>query len=393
MASILLMNTSFHNRGDALMNRAIQQRLGPAHRWSLAANVAFVSRREARPFDVALVSGLPGHSRKQRLFNTLVSAGATLAGAFPRAVRRRSGIVVPSEIDVALDVSGYCFGDPWGQERVDQSARNYRLLRQAGARVILMPKTWGPFKRIESRSLDSMFDQIDLAFARDQRSLALIEAEIGPRNREKLFFAPDYTHEVAPAAAGEPAGERIAYLIPSSRVIDSGTLSRDRYLALFADAREQLAAAGLSPKLLIHETANDMAFVDSAARMGFGRDEVVIAADAIHAKTLISTASAVVTSRLHGLYNALNCAVPVAVVAWSFKYEEALKQYHCEDCLVDISDPEPSLQRIVGLITAGDARQALQERMRRGKSELQIHTEAMWEQIQKSAGLKSSRPR
>ena len=380
MASVLLMNTSFQNRGDALMTKAIQDRLGPAHRWSLAADVAYVSPGEARRLEIALLSGLSGKTAKQRLFNGLVSAGATLLGTLPRSAREALGFVVPSDIDAAFDISGYCFGDPWGQERVDQSIRNYRRLRRAGAKVILMPKTWGPFTRIDSRSLDSMFDQIDLAFARDERSLGLIEAQIGVANRSKLFFAPDYTHEIAPVPVGAPA-ERTAYLIPSSRVIDSGTLSRERYLALFKHAREQLAQAGLHPKLLIHETANDMAFADSASEMGFGGDEVAIPTDAIAAKTLISTASAVVTSRLHGLYNALNSLVPVAVVAWSFKYEEALRQYHCTECLVDISEPDESLRRIVRDITNPEKSSSLRTAMAKGREESARATERMWAQI------------
>ncbi len=389
MASILIMNTSFQNRGDALMNRAILERLGSAHDWSIAADVAYLNRSESRPYPIALVSGLPGHTLKQRAFNRFVSAASMVAGTLPRAFRDRSRFVVPAEIDVALDVCGYSFGDPWGQERVDQSTRTYRLLRRAGAKIVLMPKTWGPFSTIDSRSLERMFDEIELAFARDERSLALIEAEIGPANREKLFFAPDYTHAVAPAPVVASADEKIAWLIPSSRVIDSGTLPWDRYLALFASARAQLSAVGLTPKLLIHETSNDMSFVDAAAEMGFGAGEAIVAADAVEAKTLISRATAVVTSRLHGLYNSLNSLVPVAVVAWSFKYEEALKRYHCPQCLVDLADSEQSLSRIVRMITEPESAAALKVRMATGKAEVERETEAMWTRITDATGVTS----
>lgn len=387
MASILIMNMSFQNRGDALMTEAIHERLGPSQRWAIAADVAFVCPGETRPYRVALVSGQPGRTLKQRIFNRSVSAARAAAATLPRAVRDRSRLIMPADLDLALDVCGYSFGDPWGQDRVDQAIRTYRLLRRDGVKIVLMPRTWGPFTKINSRSLDRLFDEINLAFARDERSLGLIQAEISPANRQKLFFAPDYTHAVAPARAPAARNDKIAYLIPSSRVIDSSTLSRERYLALFASARVQLAEAGLKPKLLIHETANDMAFVAAAPQMGFVPDEVVVPGDAIAAKTLISNASAVVTSRLHGLYNALNSLVPVAVVAWSFKYEEALKQYHCPECLVDLSDLEPSLRQIIQMMTNPTSSAALKRSMVAGRKESERESERMWARIGRTANL------
>lgn len=58
--------------------------------------------------------------------------------------------------------------------------------------------------------------------------------------------------------------------------------------------------------------------------------QVVFVDDPIVLKRLIAGAAAVVTSRLHRLYSALSSAVPVAVIAWVFKYREALRQYKCD---------------------------------------------------------------
>ncbi len=381
MASILLLNTSFQNKGDALMTRAIQDRLGPDHDWSVTADVALMSRRETRTLRICLMSDLPGLSGKRRLFNRLVAGAASLMRLLPKPMRLDS-VVLPGDLDLALDVSGYCFGDPWGQGRVDHAARNYRQLKAAGAKIVLMPKTWGPFSTISSESLDALLDPVDLAFARDRRSLEEIGGRIGVANRKKLFFAPDYTHAVAPDPAAEPGESKIAYLVPSSRVIDSGTLSRDRYLTLLANAREALAGAGLKPRLLIHETANDLAFIEAAEAMGFAPEDIVVAGDAIAAKSLIAQSAAVVTSRLHGLYNALNSRVPVAVVAWSFKYEEALAHYNCPECLVDLADAEQSLRRIIGMITDPEEVLRLKAAMLEGKRAVEAETEAMWERIE-----------
>ena len=387
MSSILLFNTSFRNRGDAMMAQAILQKLGPSHRWSIAADVMASGGGQPAKMAPALVSMLPGNSAKQRLFNQAVALADSLFAMVPRSVRRRLPLISRREVDLALDLSGYCFGDHWGQERVERATMTYRQLREAGAKVVLMPRTWGPFTTIDSRSLNAMFDQIHLAFARDERSLANIGDKLDSGNRAKISFAPDYTHIVQPNAARWPIAAGAAMLIPNSRIIDSGTMPRGDYLDMFAAARAQLAGAGLEPRLLIHETANDLAFVAEAGRMGFAADEVLVAESAIAAKSMIAQASAVVTSRLHGLYNALNAAVPVAAVAWSFKYVEALNHYHCAECLVDLDNSEASLQRTVDLITDPKRIPPLKAAMRQGRAEQMARTDAMWERIVELAGV------
>lgn len=382
MSSILLFNTSFQNRGDALMVEAVRQKLGPSHRWSVAADVAIAGGRATRGMTPSLVSMQPGSTAKQHWFNLGISAANAAAGLIPDNMRKKLPLLAVRDVEVAFDLSGYCFGDHWGQDKVERASLTYRLLRKVGAKVVLMPRTWGPFDTISSGSLDGLFDQVDLAFARDERSLSAIEAKLGPANKRKLAFAPDYTHAVRPNPAGWPVDPGTAMLIPSSRVIDSGTMPREEYLALFAAARAQFADMGLKPRLLIHETSNDLAFIDRAGAMGFADNDVLQPDSAIAAKSMIAQASAVVTSRLHGLYNALNCEVPVAVVAWSFKYEEALKQYGCGECLVDGANRYESLCRIIERMNSADDSKQLKAKMRAGRQRAEEATERMWRKIE-----------
>lgn len=388
MTSILLMNTSFKNRGDALMNEAILRRLGGDHRWSVMASLAALNPRESRPYFKYLDSDRVAGSARQRAFNAATAAAARGLAAAPASVRAALGVVVARDVDLAVDVSGYCFGDHWGVGRVELSTALYRRLRRGGATVVLMPKTWGPFRTIPAKALDAMFEHVDLAFARDRRSEAELRPLLAPAHAAKLHFAPDYTHAV-PVDPIVPPGPPVGFLIPSRRVIDSGTMTRDDYLTLFALARARMAASGLRPQLLIHEVSNDLRFIPEAAAMGFVPEDVVVAADALHAKALIAGARAVVTSRLHGLYNALNTAAPVAVVAWSWKYAEALKHYGVERCLVDLADPRASLIGLLDrLLDDEPHRAALLADMRAGKAESARLSEAMWRRIGEAGGLR-----
>ena len=394
MASILLFNTSFQNRGDALMARAVEERLGPDHRWSVPANLAYISPSDTRRFGIYMSSDLPGETLKQRIFNGGAALASTALGLLPRGLRRKSRFLSAAEIDVAFDLSGYSFGDFWGPAKIERATTSYRRLRDHGVKVILMPRTWGPFATIGDDLLERMFECIDLAFARDMKSMEAISRKLSANQCAKLFFAPDYTHAVQPRHSSrvDGADQRIAWIVPNHCVITSGTMSRDEYARLLGAAREQFVGAGLQPKLLLHETSSDLDFIGDADLMGFGSEAVLVTEDAIDAKTLISRGSAVVASSLHATYNALNNGVPVAVIPWNFKYAEALAHYNCGECLVDMSRPQESLAEKIRLITEPGSVACLQERMRTGKAEQVRLTDAMWQRVSEVTGLELSDP-
>ena len=106
MSSILLFNTSFQNRGDALMAEAVLQKLGPSHDWSVAADVAVAGRRETRAMKTGLVSMLPGATAKQRLFNRGIALADAASRMLPGELRRKLPMLTVRDVDVALDLSG-----------------------------------------------------------------------------------------------------------------------------------------------------------------------------------------------------------------------------------------------------------------------------------------------
>lgn len=363
------------------MNEAIVSRLGERHAWSITASLAHSAPSESKAFSILLMSDRTG-SLKQTIFGNTLECIKILGAIFPRKLRMKSKLRFENDIDLALDVSGYCFGDHWGQERVDHSTKLYRDLKLAGSRIVLMPKTWGPFEKISPESLDKMFEYVELAFARDIRSLENISKMVSQENARKIKFAPDYTHSVEVPVLTKPASPPHCYIIPSKRVIDSGAMAEGKYLEVLRSAKVVAESHGLDVKLLIHEVSNDLWFVENSSRIGFSASDVVVARDARHAKSLISAARFVITSRLHGLYNALNSSVPPIVLAWSFKYKEALVQYGVEECLIDLEYAEPQLAKLIeNFAMQGSHRASVEARMREGRAESSKASEQMWEAI------------
>jgi hypothetical protein len=388
MRTILLLHMSFRNKGDALMVEAIRRELGSEHRWLVPASIAARSPSDCRAFGVCLVSDLAGGPKGQEIFNRGVRFASSAAAGLPSSFRRRLGVYLVDDIDVAIDVSGYSYGDHWGQKQVDHGIELYRAVKKAGARLILMPKTWGPFEKVSHDSVRKLISFADVVFARDQTSLSTLRLIVDGSDADRIRFAPDYTHGVdAMAARVDPLPSDQAFIIPSSRVIDSGTLSRAGYYEVMATAKRALEARGLQARLLVHEISSDLSFIDDAGLMGFSRELIVTERDAVALKSRISGARAVVTSRLHGLYNALNAAVPVAVLPWSFKYEEALLQYGCAECLIDLEDPIRSVVEKIDLITDPSSSALLIAKMMRGRESCAEASARMWEKVHEVVAL------
>jgi colanic acid/amylovoran biosynthesis protein len=64
------------------------------------------------------------------------------------------------------------------------------------------------------------------------------------------------------------------------------------------------------------------------------------------AKAFIGGASLVISSRYHGLVNALSQCVPAIGTSWSHKYPQLFAEYGCDDALWAVDDPESAAARL-----------------------------------------------
>lgn len=385
---MLLTSSSLRNKGDALMLRAIEARLGRTYRYALPSNVSIIGGQVARRYITCLSVDRPPVTSKRFVFNACVLGAALACSLLRERDRRKIGVALPKDVSAVLDVSGYCYGDPWGQALLEHSAKQYLQYKKRGVPVILMPKTWGPFEKIRHATVRQLVDTVDLVFARDPQSHEHLIRCLGLEARGKVHIAPDYTHAIT-TAIGRPTGGvatgRGEYLIiPSYRVIDSGCLTKAEYFELIGYSRQFLEDNGKRVCLLIHEYSSDQIFAKEASSLGF-EDRDVLSEECPEAlKALIARSDGVITSRLHGLYNALNSSIPVVVIPWSFKYAEALRQYNCEEALVDLSAGLISLRQKLRQILDPSIRKRMEANMVEGRERVMLESEIMWEKILRS---------
>lgn len=338
MSGIEITGCNPKNLGDILMLEAAV--IGIRDR---VPSASFAVRRHSllsKLASGAVVSYLPllrpSGSRRElklalndRIFAPLANIGANYMGyARPRDFR------------AVVDVCGYKYGGVWGASAILADLREYGRLKGGGNKIVLLPKTYGPFEgETAQRHMRELVDLVDLCLVRDTVSYEhLLKAGV-PSDRCAVF--PDFTTTIEGILLPQHACyEGAAIVVPNFRMIDANTgLTEDAYLRMLSTLIEQAKSIHLKPIVLVHDSGKDDAL---AGKLAAGNKvPIVRESRAAVAKGLLRAASLVYSDRLHGLIGALSQGVPALTTGWTYKYVEILRSYGMTHCIVppDRRDP------------------------------------------------------
>jgi len=340
---VLLYNFSSKNIGDLLMVQAAREWL---RELDPQVTVALPwDGRGARAFlgaDVEVVPtmGRPGSGRRWQASHILLSIADRVVSVLRRFGLKIGGYSPQKAVAVVLDISGYWLGTPWKEEQGAWFNRRYKQFHDRGAKIVLLPKTYGPFDSDDGRrQLADAIGVAHLVCVRDVRSMD--EIKKAGVETESIALFPDYTARVkSTAMRGDGA---YAVVIPSSRLFMGGRQEFDLSAgaAFFSALATYIHQThGIPVKFVVHQTGADALLVDRIEAMhetaqGFsywrpGTPESV--------KSVIGGARVAVSGRLHGLYNCIYQQVPVVCLAWSFKYRAIARQLQIEDCIIEGTD-------------------------------------------------------
>jgi colanic acid/amylovoran biosynthesis protein len=289
--------------------------------------------------------------------------------------------VLPSEIDVVVDVSGYAYGDAWGWEDSIRLPAYYRAIRRRGGRAILLPQTLGPFADDRVRRIFlEIYAAADLVYARDDQSFARAEAVLSDTSR--LRRAPDIT--VRKAAVGDDLGwvEGAACLIPNVNMTTH--LGRDvaeGYAGFLERVLRTLRRLGAEPFILIHDLGGGDERLARAAAAAAGGVRVVKEEDPFRIKAIIGRSLLTVSSRYHGLVAALSQGVPCLATGWAHKYETLLADYGVPEALLDPLASDAVLTESLGRLLVPQRRVEITGRLLRAEAERVRRVERMWEEV------------
>jgi polysaccharide pyruvyl transferase WcaK-like protein len=369
-----IRNTTSGNQGAQLMMRAIVDRLRSepgceAWRFTVARRCATGATRQELQLD--LLPWMQTLGTQADLLARLVPP------FFPDSVSRAA------DIELVLDASGFAYGDSWGPGNARMAAAYYGRLKAHGAKIILLPQALGPVKNPEVRAaLAEVVGLADLVYARDPTSLEAIRAVGG--NQDHVRQSNDFTHALKGLPPDPPLPApmvgRTVGLIPNKKMLQKGAASRAEYLGLFSRIARILMERQWQPLLILHSRE------DGALAAAINRElprpvPTRRERHPLRLKGLIGQCQAVVSSRFHGLVNAMSAAVPAMATSWSHKYQHLMEDFDCTDLLVGPDLDDETLEAKLTAMLDAPERDERVDRLRDAAAGQLQNTEQMWQDV------------
>ncbi|MDQ8204658.1 polysaccharide pyruvyl transferase family protein [Pelagicoccus sp. SDUM812003] len=292
---------------------------------------------------------------------------------------RDADSLLPSDIDIALDLAGYAYGEAFGAERILRSAVYYEQIKKRGGAVVLLPQQIGPFQSDDcQQAFARLANTADLLFARDRLSF---EAALPFVEPSKLRLSPDFTTRRHATSTREDLVGR-ACVIPNYKMVThTESQTGDTYREFLSRSLSHLKSRNTKPYLLIHDSSGQDIVLARELQAKYPDTEIVLEEDPFKIKAIISTALVTIGSRFHGLVNALSQAVPSLGTSWSHKYRMLFEDYDCSECLVDVDISPTELRARIDYLLTSDSRENLIQRLRIAETARKGSVDRMWQEI------------
>ena len=360
------------NIGDALMLYSIVQQLNNAHNLATLPSIADYQTRARL--------GLLQKFGSSRLGDNL---SALLGNVIPVGIQAKYGLVTEKQIQGILDAKGFAYGDSWGVNKVRRMAKQTVRWKKQGKRIVLLPQTYGPFENNQIRNgFLKILENTHLVYARDKASYDHIRHIAG--ECAHLRSAPDFTSLVqGQRPASFKPQSRQACIIPNHRMLDSSSPEVSaRYLSFLKLCFQCFSEREMNPFVLLHDIKWDYS-VALSLQQELGRTIPIVHDDnPVYVKGIIGSCHLVLSSRFHGLINALSQGVPCLATAWTHKFRELMMSYHGLDFLVHPFIEKESLLEKIRLLDEPASRQSIIDRIKKTCERDVKRIRQMWEEIE-----------
>lgn len=369
---IELRGVEFVNKGAELMLHAIMQ--------TVKKNIPDAQ------FAMELIPRVSAENLRDN--NIYVKRGGKKAKFLPKFIRRKLRFVLPAEIDVVFDGSGFAFGDQWGDKYAERRLGSKIMAwRKEGKKVILLPQAFGPFNNPALREvMQKIIDNSVLVFARENQSYEYLKRI---STNDNIIQAPDFTNLLTGKVPEnfDSVKNQVA-IIPNYKMIDKKTEDGDVYVNFLYNAIKKVDNLGFKPYFLIHEGERDIAIAKQVNNVLQNPIEIIVNTDPLMIKGIISTAYFIVCSRFHGVVSALSQGVPCISTSWSHKYEMLHQEYDYEEGLLkDIADNGETEQKIEYLADAANNK-TISEKLTLNSVKQKERSVEMWKTVFKAINVK-----
>jgi colanic acid/amylovoran biosynthesis protein len=305
----------------------------------------------------------------------------TFFSCFSREIRKKYNICLKNEIEWVLDISGFIYSDQFGPNPCNRMADYYRQLRNNGAKIIIMPQAMGPFKNPEIKaSVREILDIAELVFIRDEVSFGYVTELAG--HSDKVALAPDFTLSLRGIEKDEfnNLKDRVC-IIPNEKIFKFHTVDENKYIELLNSIISFCTKKKNTPFILLHENDKDNALIKSLVKEISHSLEIVSESDPLVLKAIIGQSKLVISSRYHGLINALYQSVPVIATGWSHKYEALLDEYNLGDYMISDYDHQSVINMLTTIFDSNKSFELIKSiSMENKKRENKLNK--MWQRIE-----------
>lgn len=387
--NILVKTGSFTNKGDLLMFLAIVKRMKASARICVLPNkLSFYHIIKNGLFlaieNTELKSELP---RRQISFKKKVAS--IISSKAPSLILKFFRMVPFQKVDLLLDASGYAYGDTWGSGKTEKALRLFLSLKSA--KKIIMPQSLGPFTEDDTKlGFQKLAEASEVIYARD--SVSYENAKQVIPNHPNLKQAPDFTFDLEPIRPNNPLlPKHFVSIIPNHRLTMPEHGGENKaYINFLAFCFKKVEAAGHSAILITHDTKHDIETAKSLENV-LGKKIVILSyGDVRHIRWIILHSTFVISSRFHGLINALTQDVPVIGMGWTHKFKCLMTEYGCERYLVNLGDSEQKIGELISEMFNESKRNELISTISTMKVQQQAVSEQMWKEIERLVSQNST---
>lgn len=243
-------------------------------------------------------------------------------------------------VDLLIDAGGFQFGDEWNFNDLknDVWERYLKGMHKAGTKIVFLPQAFGQFEKQQSKRIaENLGRYADVIVAREDTSRKNILSAGVPD--EKVWLYPDFTSNVSgiESPLSEKAKGKVC-IIPNQKIILHKVASEDDYITGMANIARFVSDKGFEVVLLNHEGTGDNILCEKIRQKSELPLDILYSGNALITKGIIASAYLVISSRFHGVANALNSGVPCLASSWSHKYQKLLADYGLHDAVIDLKE-------------------------------------------------------
>ncbi|MCQ2259133.1 MAG: polysaccharide pyruvyl transferase family protein [Bacteroidaceae bacterium] len=283
--------------------------------------------------------------------------------------------------DYFFDGSGLLFSDKMLKREYDiMFWNNLKKYKAQQTKIVFLPQAFGPVaKKLTQDGIKLISKYADLIMPREEVSYNYVK-QVGIDMANVKKFS-DFTSLVEGIFPDKYEHLRNGVcIVPNKQMIRQGIMTFEDYIQMMTSMVDIIEEKGFKPYLLNHEGKEDAELMLKIKEHMKREIETVTDLNALEVKGLIGSSYLCITSRFHGVANAMNACVPCLATSWSHKYAELFKDYGQSDCVLDLKDPDKRNKKIVEFLET-ERNQEIRKNIAVYVPKIKSQTQMMWDTI------------